>query len=476
MRAPSDSRLTLFSDRLFAAPADGHSGDARILSLVEEARIQLRRQAGKLYESLPHTAQQDFAHSLSGLLARLLLFELAPAVVLRAVRNWVNAQCEMLSRLQVDHRTIEEVFDNGRSYGDLMRVALGMSDPHDGGRTAAVLTFESGLKLVYKPRDVGIERWYFQFMRRLNSLGTPQPFRPVEVLCRPGYGWEQFIPHVRCRSEEGLARFYRNGGALLCLLHVLAASDGHFQNLIACGDDPVMIDAETLFQPQLSDNDSNSVEASGMIPNWRFGPQDEAYDVSSLGFVSPRLTHFSIPVWTADGVQFKIGTLFPEHNVPFPSVDPPHPEEYVEEMISGFHQTYQFLLDHRPYLLAQVQDAAGLHVRYVFRETIEYYETLNSALELQQSPAVHLPPLPRPRAVLDQLRETEVHALKQLDIPRFTRTVGSRDLCGVEDCFLRSGSDRVAERIEHLSAEDLAQQEQFIRLSWSLFRLSSALR
>jgi lantibiotic modifying enzyme len=281
---------------------------------------------------------------------------------------------------------------------------------------------------------------------------------------------------VRCRSEEGLGRFYRNAGALLCLLHVLAGADCHFQNLIACGDDPVLVDAETLFQPQLGNNGFHSIAETGMLPNWRFGPGDEAYDVSSLGCISPRLTHFLIPVWTSDSIQFQPGTLTPESNVPFPSDESPHPEDYVEEMISGFAQTYRFVLDNRHLLLEEVSHAANLHVRYVFRETIEYYETLNRALESQQSPSLHLPALTPAQVALDQLRDTEVLALEQFDIPRFTRAAASRDLCGVEGCFGRSGYERVAHRVEHLSLEDLARQEQVIRLSWSMFRLSRSLR
>ena len=40
---------------------------------------------------------------------------------------------------------------------------------------------------------------------------------------------------------------------LLAVLHALGATDVHRENLVAAGDRPVLVDAETVMHPQLLD-------------------------------------------------------------------------------------------------------------------------------------------------------------------------------------------------------------------------------
>ena len=468
--------LNLFSDKLFPVPSDElHLNNPIISSLVERAREELKAQAGDACSLLSPQAQEQLPSALSGLLARLLLLGSDSEYLEKAVRFWVEAQCEMLLRLQLDRTEIEEIFYNGDHCGQVKEFILDLSDRHDRGRSVAALTFESGLKLVYKPRDIGIEAWYFHTLQWLNQIGAPLPFQILRVLSRPGYGWVQFISHRRCCCDDELVQYYRNAGALLCLLHVLRAQDCHFQNLVACGKYPVLVDAETLFQPQFTDSEIASVERTGMIPHWRFGPQGQAYDVSALGCVVPRLTHFWIPRWRDTGVQFEFGVLTPQENVPFSVDDPITPQSYVEDMVEGFAETYLFLVDHRSPLLAKIKTAAGLQVRYLVRETVEYYEALNDGLGSTTISGVTLRTLTKSRAVFDPLLPDEVNALKQLDIPRFTLPTTSCDLCEVENSFRACGLEMAIDHIERLGARDLEQQVTKLRLSWSLFRLASSL-
>src|SRR5690606_29821718 len=45
--------------------------------------------------------------------------------------------------------------------------------------------------------------------------------------------------------------FYRSAGSLLCLARAFSLKDLHFENIIAAGGHPVVIDLETLAQPCL---------------------------------------------------------------------------------------------------------------------------------------------------------------------------------------------------------------------------------
>src|SRR6185295_10269275 len=108
------------------------------------------------------------------------------------VSSWVETTGELLGRLRNDRDALAAAF-GARPLGDLARVAPGLSDRHHGGRRVSILTFDSGLNVVYKPRDVGLERAYHDFLGWLARRGLPHPPRALRVVPRPGYGWVEWV-------------------------------------------------------------------------------------------------------------------------------------------------------------------------------------------------------------------------------------------------------------------------------------------
>jgi type 2 lantibiotic biosynthesis protein LanM len=443
--------------------------------LAAQALEQLKAKAGQAYAAITPDARESIRIGLSELLVRLLLLQLEPEHVRPVLGSWVAANSEMLQRLELDRAEIESYFFEGRPSKNLTAIALNLSDRHNAGQTVTILTFQSGLKLVYKPRDTAIEEWYFKTLARLNQIGAPFSFATAKVLCRPAYGWMQFIQHERCRHEDELSEYYQNAGALLCVLHVLGATDCHFQNLIASRQHPVLVDAETLFQPAISESEANSVLRAGMVPQWRFGPQEQAYDVSALGCVTPRPTHFLVPQWQGAAIGFAAGTLVPGENVPFSAGGRFTPRSYMGAMIVGFTQTYRFLARHRQDLIAEVIKAQCLRIRYLLRDTLEYYEAI-SQLRLPKTERQTLHGLPESRAVFNDLQREELQALAQLDIPRFTLTADSLDLCRLRGCFRQSGFAIAIGLIQRLCEEDLERQASLLRLAWGFSQVADVLQ
>jgi lantibiotic modifying enzyme len=238
----------------------------------------------------------------------------------------------------------------------------------------------------------------------------------------------------------------------------------------------VLVDAEMLFQAQLTKGESTSVTQTGMIPTFRFGPEGQHYDVSGLGFVERKSTHFRVPEWGETGIRHAVGVLEPRQNIPLMTDQAARPHDYVSEMVDGFTQVYRFLADHRNDVLEWIRTAAALPVRYLIRETMEYYEALQFDLSSEMEDGVLLPALPSARGIFSELRQEENAALKRLDIPRFSLAAGDLSLCGLESCFYRSGLELALAGVEELSEKDLAKQIQHIHLSWSLSQISASLR
>src|SRR6185369_4077964 len=69
---------------------------------------------------------------------------------------------------------------------------------------------------------------------------------------RGSYGWIEFVLAQSCTSVAEVRRFYQRQGGYLALLYALEATDLHFENLIAAGEHPILVDLETLFHQRLS--------------------------------------------------------------------------------------------------------------------------------------------------------------------------------------------------------------------------------
>lgn len=149
----------------------------------------------------------------------------------------------MLARFIADRSALSRLL--GRPGGRLLAVDLGQGDLHAGGQAVARLSLEGG-RIMYKPRALGIDAALENFLGHVFS-GDPNRIRVPEVVDRGDYGWAAFIEHRYCGSEDELRTFYRGLGLWLGVLRLLGGTDIHYENLIAAGPVPVVVDVESLF-------------------------------------------------------------------------------------------------------------------------------------------------------------------------------------------------------------------------------------
>ena len=137
--------------------------------------------------------------------------------------DWREAHREFLVRVDAD-------------FGEEKVVNLepSLSDRH-GGRTVMGVTFASGRKLAYKPRDMALERGYFGLLEWLNAQGSPVEQRVLQIVERAGYGWAEWVEHGPCRDQNEVRDYFRRAGGLQCLFYVLHATDAHMGNVLAAG-------------------------------------------------------------------------------------------------------------------------------------------------------------------------------------------------------------------------------------------------
>ncbi|HUQ61798.1 type 2 lanthipeptide synthetase LanM family protein [Lentzea sp.] len=361
----------------------------------------------------------------------------------QACEQAVSAHRELTDRFARDrHKIVDGVFD-GRDPGALVSIRTGLGDPHQQGRTVAVLTFDSGAGLVHRPRPVGL---HARFATQLEwfSTRTGIDFRTPRLLDGHGYGWLEYIEHEPCADVAGVAEFYRRLGALIALLYALDGTDMHYENLIACGDQPVLVDVETLFHPTLApDTDPatlalvRSVHRTALLPHVLLGDNGAA-DVSGVGGDHGVPSPLDVVDWADAGTDRMRLVRRPREssgarNRPVLGGQHAEPADYQDSLLAGFRAGYDAIVAHRDELLRLVRTAADDEVRFIPRATRQYARLLDESTH----PSVLVDALDRDLAfgvlvvddpLLDRLVPFEVSDLWRGDVPLFTCRPGSRDL------------------------------------------------
>lgn len=397
------------------------------------------------------------------------------------VSTWVDATAELLLRLARDRPGLAQLFTEG-DLGELADAEAGLSDRHHGGRRVAVLKFESGLRAVYKPRDLGVEAAFHELLAWVASRGLAHAPKPLRVLERSGYGWVEVVEEGRFESRKEVAEYFRRAGSLLCIAHVLRGADLHNENVVATRDGPVLIDSEALLQPARDSEEAGSCLGTGFVSLVQLDAKSAPYDIGGLREGGPRAGFVARRLWR----RLRSDAL---HFVRKDTVSPPtanrvlldgalqRPEDFSRELASGFAETYRFLLEHREKILAPdgpMARFADRKARVLFRPSDQYGALLyvlaaprHQQLGLERSFAleslsrVFSREKARPR--LWPLVADERGALEDLDIPRFTLSASETVLASeggerVEGHFVHSGLEATRRRLQALCEPDLEQQ------------------
>lgn len=446
---------------------------------------------------------QTFIKNLKAgkLLSFLQKYSVLAQLVATVTDLWVEEKAEFFQRLTLDLPIIQQTFQD--DVGQVVAIQLDLSDPHNRRRAVMALTFTSGLKLVYKPRGLGLEAVYFQLLDWCNQQEILLPFKLLKVIDCKTYGWMEYVEHLPCKDEAAAQRYYQRAGMLLCLLYVLQGTDFHRENLIATGEHPVVVDLEALLHPDAREIDPNpkednaqslvnqlffnSVLRTGLLPNSAFDADGgKAEDISGLGGVGQEIS-VRTQKWKnvnsdnmALGYEFEI--MPPKANALSLNGTTLLPSDYADELVGGFQQMYQFLSERREALLAQNSPIAALadqKVRFLFRLSIVYAQVLYKAMQPKflrhgVDRSIELDVLSRAFLNADTkppiwpLLSAELQASEQTDIPYFAADSSSDALTVnpdliIDEHFKEPSYDRVISRIQQLNDADLAQQIAIIR-------------
>ncbi|MEV6941127.1 type 2 lanthipeptide synthetase LanM family protein [Streptomyces sp. NPDC051172] len=420
-----------------------------------------------------------------------VLRDLTPVVL----AGTVDAVVELCSRVVADREVLRDTF--GLAPDDrLVSFGAPEGDTHHHGRAVCVLTFESGTRLVYKPRDVSCEAAFVRLAEELNAaFGTR--LVTARALARDGYG---YVEYIEAEDVSDIAeRFMRDSGELAAVLYLLNARDMHFENIVPTRRGPVPVDLETLLHPErvhvgpVPEAEGNayttigqSVYGVGILPLVMAGRKKDRGGHVDLGFLggpgrgtSPfRQMSFDAPYTDRIALSLK-----PQAVPGRKTVAGERTEEEIlhlgREMADGFARTYRAVLAAPgtwTSLLRTVAD--GLRIRYVHNPTALYSQILRmttgpSALD---APATYLALLKRiaiaGKTSARALVVSELRQMAERDVPYFTVSATGTRICDgdgrdVGAALSRSPLELALGKAAGLGEADLVEQLRLIRSAFT---------
>lgn len=356
------------------------------------------------------------------------------------------ARDEFRERLEADRGALERRFGRHAPLGDLAEVQEELSDRHHGGRTVFRVRFASGRQLAYKPRELDGEEQFHRLLAWLRRRGLEEVPRPLAVCNRGTHGWVEWVEPAPPTDRRSRARFQRRVGALLCVLELLAARDCHGHNVVACGAQPLLVDAETLLHRSVpGETPREPVLATGLTPYWKSGSHGVVEAGGTPGLADRRA---------------------------------------VGWILEGYRQCFELLARHRQALRdGPLRALAGGRVRVLLRNTATYLETLVEGLESDQHrPEEAWRRILRRRlegTLPDEVIEDEVRALRRLDVPRFTARANDTVLLldsgeEISGFFPRTAFQELVSRLAEWDDPPLGERLELIRASYTLAGLVAA--
>jgi lantibiotic modifying enzyme len=471
-----------------------------------------------------------------GILRFLERYPVLARLLAQTLEAWCDSTVELIERLQADLALIQTHFQWARRPASVEEIEAALSDPHHGGRLVSVLTFDSGARLVYKPRSLQLDAAFGEFLNwcndhagvafRPHDQAEPVTFHVIRQLDRGSHGWAEFVAPAPCSDRASVARFYFGAGMLLCVLHLLGATDCHYENLVAHGERLVLIDAETILQPRMRDaaedeasgtqgaRSWDTVVRTGLLPQWDFSADGRlAIDSSGLGSFAWLQGQEMMPHWkhvnTDDMTRSSTNwTPSARNNLPTLDGEPVRPGDFLEQLVEGFERAYRFFNERRESLLAaataalrspppdsplfpdSTPDTGAFHqppiaafaaakARYVARATQNYFALIRTARQPENlrsgtDRAILFDSLSRPFLTTAEcpdlwpIRHSEWRALERLDVPYFlVPTTGACLLPGdgqpIPVPLLTPAFTDLCERLKNWDEIGLRQQVAIIR-------------
>jgi type 2 lantibiotic biosynthesis protein LanM len=373
-------------------------------------------------------------------------------------------------------------------------IILGLGDSHASGETVCFVQV-GDQSLVYKPRSNREALFYGALLEQLHESSGKACFNvysPVMVSLKD-HCWIEKVENRACESAEDLALFFQRLGAQIALIHALNGIDFHYENIIACGSSPVMIDLECLFTAVMIDLraplahtralfktiklNGQSVFSSGFVPYTPDSDNDYSGLSRQQNFTGKRKQLVREQrFYRLKPVEFDNRPII--KHLPVFDGETHSVVDHQEAFFLGYDSAYDELMSRREAVLELlVQHAAALKTRVLIKNTQRYVDFIAMMLHprftqcrAQQELLLATLWSDLPETLNDyEIPTHEIRDLEKADIPCFTLPLLPSHLINahgeaVARLAIECPFDSCRRKLESLSSSDKTFQRHVLQM------------
>ena len=407
---------------------------------------------------------------------------------------------EFFKRIDDEFINICQLFELNKSNNEITRISCDEGDTHQQGRFVIKVCFGNEA-IIYKPRNLKIEESFFEIIKYLNENSELIDMYINKAIYRDNYTFEKFVSYEECVSENEVKLYYQRFGQLSAMIYIFSGNDIHYENIIAHGEHPVIVDIETLFQqltslwnlPQSAfytcyKECLDSIAGTSLIPIITFtkGNNHKGIDISALNG-DEQLLPFKVLVLkdaNTDKMRFEYGdvSIKSANNIPILAGTKVDFLNYIDEIISGFRNCILYIYNHKNAFLQEggyLDKFKKVMVRQLLKSTQNYAKLMDFSSHPNYSSDMLRLERMFHNAWNCNYRDKravfyEINDMLFGDIPIFFSQVDSKDLVTstgdiIPEYFVESGYDLVYKRIKDLTLSQINKQISQIAVSLGLF-------
>ncbi|MFY0804741.1 type 2 lanthipeptide synthetase LanM family protein [Peribacillus frigoritolerans] len=400
--------------------------------------------------------------------------------ILESVRNFYEDYTQLNKQMGIQTTVIKSIEMLG--------------DTHNNGKNVILYQLENKQKLIYKPHQVSVDIAFQSLLEWFNSKEINKPFKTMDIINRQSYGWVEFIHHEECDTRNQIHSFYERQGQYLALLYMLNATDIHYENIIAKGEHPIIIDLEALFHNNTLYSDTstatykaladlnNSVMRTSLLPISIRNVNDIKLDISGLGSQENQVMYAYkfINLWSDEmKMEKSVVPVNKKDNHPYCNGERfNNTEFFTKDIVKGFKNTYEIVL-HKLQEFNKTGGPLDMFKTTVIRNIVRDTQTYSTILDAGRNPKYLKSGLERTKLfenmwraaykfpVLSKVIDSEIKDLLNEDIPYFWSNPESAKIYDprgkvISDFYIEDSFSRVISNLNNFSDKDLSKQIEHI--------------
>lgn len=456
------------------------------------ADMNMQREVGKLRGNTEEEQYQDYVwHYLMQPDYLQQLFHQYPVweeTLFCVTEFFIRNIKELVQHLDKDCDYLNAELFSYHKFNKIRHIGGSGSDTHCENRIVYRVELDNGECLYHKSRvNTGVRFFNELYQQLCESLGISAYVNPVYMGL--DHVWEKEAVYAECTNEQQVKNYFMRLGIILSICHLCHGGDMHYENMIASGEFPIIIDYETLvqlppekqFQKETTKNQiiGSSVLPIGILPFYAERGQNFNADFSGLCGGGKQIMDLKVPIIENPGkstmcIAYKYGETGEQHNRVRLNGKEIQPQDYCDDLYKGYAAGYHYIMEHEEAALNLLKYMEGAVFRQLFRNTQEYHMILDLSYHpefMRESEsrrtflenALTIPAFKDRPKILKQ----EIEDMLEGDIPYFQFEMSTGMILNskhhpLEKYFQKNGIQFLKEQILSRSERDLKLQKQLI--------------